>query len=104
MRRCARTGEIFVSFRAETEAARELRSSAPAWQNVKLRALFGVEVRANRHGVVRINGGGIKINVLDPAVLADDERGTASEFDFVTGHVVGVHDAISGKDFAIHVA
>jgi hypothetical protein len=63
-----------------------------------------MQIRANCDGACGVNRGAVEFDVLDHALLVDDERGAPREFILVGCHGILLQNAVIGEHFAIHVA
>lgn len=70
----------------------------------KLRSVFFVKVRTNCYGGRWVDGGCVKIDVLDHAVLANHKRRASRKFHLVLPHGKRLNDPILLQNRAIHIA
>jgi hypothetical protein len=85
------------------EVARGL-SATSALERFCGSASFVVQIGANCDGTRRVNRGAVELDVLDHALLVDDERGAARKFILIRRHGIFLQNAVIGEHFAIHVA
>ena len=66
--------------------------------------LLFVQIGANRERVIRIDGAFVKINVLDDAILVDDDVRALRPLIILALHVVTLEDSVVLEHFFVHVA